>query len=172
MHSRSPQRIRGCPPAGCRAGRLRRLSPWALLLIAAQAAAFTFSDGSTMRCIVAGAPIEEEIAPASHPIVVRGRIAITERAGSSYRIVWNEAQLKALPREMHDFIFFHECAHASVPTQSEVTANCVGLEAMRAAGRAGFAVESRLAAFYGPESAYWRETLSCANAFRPSRGPG
>lgn len=146
----------------------RRLAAWCLLPIALDASAFTFSDGSTMRCLVGGAPIEEQIAPASHPIVVRGRIAITERVGSSYRIVWNEAQLKALPPDMHDFIFFHECAHASVPTENEVTANCVGLQAMRAAGRAGFAVESRLAAFYGPGSVYWRDTLACANAFRPS----
>ena len=152
--------------------RLAALAPYGLLWIATHAAAFTFSDGSTMRCIVGGAPIEEQIAPASHPIVLRGRIAITERVGPSYRIVWNEGQLKTLPREMHDFIFFHECAHASVPTQSEVTANCVGLQAMRAAGRGGFAVESRLAAFYGPESAYWRDTLSCANGFGPSRGSG
>ena len=121
-----------------------------------------------MRCIVGGAPIEEVIAPTSHPVVAGGRIALTERVGATYRILWNDAQLKALPREVHDFIFFHECAHASVPTQSEVTANCVGLQAMRTAGRGGFAVESKLAAFYGPDSAYWRRTLDCANAFKPA----
>jgi hypothetical protein len=142
-----------------------------MLAVALQASAFTFSDGSTMRCFVAGAAIEERMAPPSDPVVLHGRIALTERAGASYRIVWNPAQLKALPREMHDFIFFHECAHASVPTQNEVTANCVGLQAMRAAGRAGLAVESKLAAFYGPGSAYWRETLACANAFKPVRSP-
>ena len=72
---------------------------------------------------------------------------------------------------MHDFIFFHECAHASVPTQSEVTANCVGLQAMRTAGRAGFGVESKLAAFYGQNNPYWSKTLSCANAFKESPKP-
>ena len=139
-----------------------------LLAVALQAGAFTFSDGSTMRCYVDGAPIDEMNAPTS---ALQGRIALTERAGASYRILWNEARLKTLPREMHDYIFFHECAHASVPTQNEVTANCVGLQAMRAAGRAGFAVESRLAAFYGPGSVYWRETLACANAFKPAPQP-
>ena len=142
-----------------------------MLVIAGEAGAFTFSDGTTMRCLVGGEPIEEMIAPASHPVVSRGRIALTERAGSSYRIIWNQAQLKALPREVHDFIFFHECAHASVPTQSEVMANCVGLQAMRTAGRGGFAIESKLAAFYGPDNAYWRQTVSCANAFKPSGEP-
>jgi hypothetical protein len=144
---------------------------FSMLLVAGEATSFTFSDGTTMRCLVGGAPIDEIVAPASHPIVQRGRIALTEKAGSSYHIVWNEQQLKTLPREMHDFIFFHECAHASVPTQSEVTANCVGLQAMRAAGRGGFAVESKLALFYGPDNAYWQKTLACANAFKPETKP-
>jgi len=138
----------------------------ALLALAAHAGAFTFSDGTTMQCIVGGKAIEEQVATPSHPVVKQGRIALTEPAGGTDRIVWNDAQLKALPPEMHDFIFFHECAHASVPTKSEVTANCVGLQAMRTAGRAGFKVESRLAAFYGPDSGYWRQTLACANAFK------
>jgi hypothetical protein len=142
-----------------------------LLIAASDSDAFTFVDGTSMRCIVHGGPVEEVVAPPSHAIVTRGRIAITEKIDSGYRIFWNEAQLKALPPEMHDFIFFHECAHASVPTQSEVTANCVGLQAMRTAGRAGFAVESKLAAFYGQNNEYWLRTLSCANAFKESPKP-
>jgi len=141
------------------------------MVAAANTTAFTFSDGTTMRCLVAGAPIDEIVVPSSHPIVQRGRIALTEKVASTYHILWNEAQLRALPSEMHDFIFFHECAHASVPTQDEVTANCVGLQAMRTAGRAGFRVESKLAAFYGPDNAYWQKTLACANAFKPAARP-
>jgi len=148
----------------------RALAFCALLALTANAAAFTFSDGSTMQCLVGGKPIEEQIAPRYHPVIAQRRIALTEPVGGTYRIVWNEVQLKALPPEMHDFIFFHECAHASVPTKSEVAANCVGLQAMRTAGRAGFKVESRLAAFYGPDSAYWRQTLACANGFKASTG--
>jgi len=143
----------------------------ALLIAAGDANAFTFVDGTSMRCLVAGSSVEEVPAPPSHPIVTRGRIAVTQKVGPGYRIVWNEAQLKALPPEMHDFIFFHECAHASVPTQSEITANCVGLQAMRTAGRAGFGVESKLAAFYGQNNQYWSKTLSCANAFKESPKP-
>ena len=149
-------------------GTVRSLALCGILAVAPQASAFTFSDGSAMRCYVDGAPIDERFAPVS---VLHGRIALTERAGASYQILWNEAQLKTLPAQMHDFIFFHECAHASVPTQDEVVANCVGLQAMRAAGRAGFAVESKLAAFYGPGSVYWRKTLACANAFKPAPSP-
>ena len=35
---------------------------------------------------------------------------------------------------------------------------------MRAANRGGFAVESQLAAFYGPGNDYWAKTLKCADA--------
>jgi hypothetical protein len=152
---------------------------WRLLLCAAaliamrDATAFTFTDGTTTQCTARGGPVAETVAPAGHPVVVRGRIAITEPAGSGYRIIWNEAQLKTLPPEMHDFIFFHECAHALVPTPDEVTANCVGLQVMRAAGRAGAEVEARLAAFYGPGNEYWRRTVECANgAKEPVKPPG
>lgn len=144
--------------------RARRAGLCALLAVGGGAHAFTFSDGAVTRCFAGGAAVVEQIAPAAHEIVARGRIAVTERTGTGYRIVWNEARLASLPPAMHDFIFFHECAHASVPTQSEVMANCAGLRAMRAAGRAGLAVEAKLAAFYGPGSAYWRDTLACANA--------
>jgi len=153
-------------------GTLRQLILGAALLAAASATpAFTFADGSTMQCLAGGAPVAEVVMQPSLPPAVLRRVALTERVGSGYRILWNETQLKTLPREMHDFIFFHECAHASVPTQDEVTANCVGLQAMRTAGRAGFAVESKLAAFYGTNSEYWRQTLACANGFKDSAKP-
>jgi hypothetical protein len=88
----------------------------------------------------------------------------TVKVGSGYQIVWNAQKLAGLPPEMHDLLFFHECAHAKVPTTDEVQANCVGLKDMRAAGRAGLAVEAKLAAFYGATNGYWVNTLRCANA--------
>jgi hypothetical protein len=126
--------------------------------------AFTFVDGTTMRCFAAGQPVKEYDAPPEHRLVVDNHIGLVEPDGAGYRIAWNAAMLRSLPREVHDFIFFHECAHASVPTQDELTANCVGLKVMRAAGRAGFAVETHLGAFYGRGSEYWRKTVACADA--------
>lgn len=150
------------------------LSIAALLVPALRdATAFTFTDGTTTRCTARGGPVAEIAAPPGHTVIVRGRIAITELAASGYRIIWNEAQLKTLPPEMHDFIFFHECAHALVPTNDELTANCAGLQIMRAAGRAGPAVEAKLGAFYAPGNEYWRRTLECANAAKePAKPPG
>jgi hypothetical protein len=141
-------------------------------LTASRAAdAFTFADGTTMRCIVEGQLVEEYVAPSDHPLVVRNHTGIVETHGSGYRIAWNAANLNSLPPDVRDFIFFHECAHASVPTRDELVANCVGLKAMRAAGRAGFAVEARLGAFYGAGSEYWRRTVECADAVKNPPAP-
>jgi hypothetical protein len=137
----------------------------ALLSASWSAAAFTFTDGKSMTCVAAGQTVPEVEADASHGAVpFTGK---TERTSSGFQIIWNSAKLNALPPDVHDYIFFHECAHARVPTIDEVQANCAGLVDMRAAGRAGPAVEAKLAAFYGSGSAYWASTLKCADAGGP-----
>jgi hypothetical protein len=149
--------------AAKRNGLRRVLVGLAAMAVSFAAGAYRFNDGTTMHCFAAGEPVMEYDAPPTHPLVAANHAGLVERNGSAYRIAWNAAMLRSLPAEVHDFIFFHECAHASVPTQDELLANCVGLKTMRAVGRAGFAVETRLSAFYGPGSAYWRQTLACAN---------
>jgi hypothetical protein len=153
-----------------RRSALRRLLLCTAAIVVPHAAgAFTFSDGTTMHCFAAGQPVAEYEAPPKHPLVAQRHAGVVERDGVGYRIAWNTAVISTLPPEVHDFIFFHECAHASVPTQDELLANCVGLKTMRAVGRAGFAVETRLGAFYGRDNTYWRETLACADA--PDKPP-
>lgn len=126
------------------------------------AIAFTFSDGTSANCMARGELVPEYSPPPGTEVMnYTGR---TVRVGSGYQIVWNAQKLAALPPVVHDYLFFHECAHARVPTTDEVEANCAGLKDMRAAGRAGVAVEARLAAFYGPNNGYWMNTLRCANA--------
>jgi hypothetical protein len=126
------------------------------------AIAFTFSDGTSANCMARGELVPEySPSPGTEVMNYTGR---TVRVGSGYQIVWNAQKLAALPPVVHDYLFFHECAHARVPTTDEVEANCAGLKDMRAAGRAGVAVEARLAAFYGPNNGYWMNTLRCANA--------
>lgn len=132
------------------------------LVAAQQATAFTFSDGTSASCVARGETVLEYSPPPGTEVMnFTGR---TVKVGSGYQIVWNAQKLAALPPAMHDFLFFHECAHAKVPTTDEVEANCVGLRDMRAAGRAGLAVEAKLAAFYGANNGYWVSTLRCANA--------
>ncbi|MBS0320976.1 MAG: hypothetical protein JSR18_10585 [Proteobacteria bacterium] len=127
----------------------------------AAASAFVFTDGKAQSCIVRGVALREYAAPATDP-TVKDRVGVTLPENGSYVIVWNPDRLKALPPPVHDFIFFHECAHAQLPTSVELQANCAGLKAMRAAGRAGPAVEAELEAFF-KNSGYWQDTLRCAN---------
>jgi len=143
---------------------LRLVACIPLALMASELAAFVFSDGTTAQCTARGRAVIEIDGPPGSRVVLLGRTGITEPVGSGYVIQWNAAKLAQLPPAIHDLIFFHECAHAQVPTTDELSANCAGLKAMRAAGRAGFAVESKLTAFYGPGSQYWVGTLKCADA--------
>jgi hypothetical protein len=133
----------------------------AVAALANPAAAFTFSDGKSASCVVKGATIREYEAPPTDPLI-HDRTGITIPESGSYAIVWNGEKLAKLPPAVHDFLFFHECAHAQIPTSVEVEANCGGLKAMRAAGRAGPMVEEQLAAFFN-DSKYWQDTLRCAN---------
>jgi len=142
-----------------------------LLLLAATvspACAFTFSDGTKTECIARGQVVPEVYAPPEHEVSRLGRIGMTVTNDKSFMIIWNMAKLNELPPAIHDLLFFHECAHAQVPTKDEITANCEGLRAMRAAKRADFAIENQLAVFYQKiaASAYWEATLKCANAPR------
>ena len=127
-----------------------------------QAGAFTFSDGTSATCVARGETVAEYGPPPGTEVMnFTGK---TVKVGSGYQIIWNSEKLAGLPPAVHDLLFFHECAHAKVPTTDEVQANCVGLKDMRAAGRAGLAVEAKLAAFYGATNGYWVNTLRCANA--------
>ena len=102
---------------------------------------------------------------AEEKVLFTGKV-VTE--GRGYRMLWNMEKLNTLPPEMHDYLFFHECAHARLPTRDETQANCAGLIEMRAAGKAGPEIEAKIAAFYGPDNAYWTRTLQCANGKAPA----
>ncbi len=121
-----------------------------------------------MTCMARGAAVLEVFAGPDDPFVRLNRVGLAEKTSDGYRITWNVQRLQTLPPELHDFVFFHECAHATVPTQSEPEANCAGLKAMRAAGRAGPAFEQKLHAMY-PNNAYWKETFACADRPEPAR---
>jgi len=142
----------------------------AMALAAASASAFELSDGSKATCTARDKTVREYAAPADDPIM-RDRTGLTLPEKGGYVIGWNLAKLAKLPPVVRDFLFFHECAHARVPTTVELTANCEGLKAMRAAGRAGEKVEGDLAAYFNGNNAgaYWQQTVACAN--RPPNPP-
>lgn len=140
-----------------------------LSLASVGADAFTFADGASASCVAGGKIVKEvDAEPSQARLHFTGK---TVRISSGFLIIWNAERLKTLPPEVHDYLFFHECAHARVPTTDELKANCAGLQDMRAAGRAGFAIESRLGAFYGPGGDYWTRTLKCADVTATSEPP-
>ncbi len=107
-----------------------------LSLASVGADAFTFADGASASCVAGGKIVKEvDAEPSQAGLHFTGK---TVRISSGFLIIWNAERLKTLPPEVHDYLFFHECAHARVPTTDELKANCAGLQDMRAAGRAGF----------------------------------
>lgn len=139
-------------------------------LWAAPTAAFTFADGTTTQCIAGGAVVTEIDAQPADPFKPQNRIALAERTEDGWRIIWNVERFSRLPPEVRDFLFFHECAHARVPTAIELEANCMGLVHMREAGRAGPAFEAKLRRYFPADNEYWNETFRCADAKRnPAR---
>ena len=45
--------------------------------------------------------------------------------------MFDVSELKKLPMIAVRYVYYHECAHLSVPTWNEIEANCVGLLNMR-----------------------------------------
>jgi hypothetical protein len=139
------------------------------------ACAFTFSDGIEEVCTTSDGMVRERYHPADDPTAPGGFIGFTHFDPAAGWIVdWNVLMLSSAPSYVHDFVFFHECAHAKLRTFDEVKANCLGLIDMRAEGRAGKVIEARLAAYhkrlgdmgpeYGQGSVFWARTLACANS--------
>jgi hypothetical protein len=144
------------------------------------ARAFTFSDGSVAVCWTSDGMVSERYHPADDPAAPSGYVGFTHvDAGAGWITDWNGLMLSSLPSDVHDFVFFHECAHAKLRSFDEVKANCLGLIDMRAAGRAGRDIEAKLAAYhkrlgdmgpeYGQGKAFWAKTLACANNAAGSR---
>ena len=137
------------------------LAAWAL---AVPAAAFTLADGTAITCVARGAVVTEVTAPPGDPDM-KSRTGWARRDGERWLITWNAERLQVLAPEIRDFLFFHECAHARVPTEVELEANCAGLIDMRRAGRAGPAFEQKLRARVNMQEPYWQDTFACADAW-------
>jgi len=130
----------------------------------APAAGFALADGTLIRCVARGEVVPEDMAAAGDPDM-KNRTGWARRGDTGWQITWNAERLKALSPEVRDFLFFHECAHARVPTEVELEANCAGLIDMRLAGRAGPAYEQKLRARVNMREPYWQDTFACADAW-------
>ena len=144
------------------------------LVLPVRAFAFTFSDGTEAQCTTNEGAVRERYHPADDPTAPGGFIGFTHfDPGTGWTIEWNVLMLSTVPSYEHDFVFFHECAHAKSRSFDELNANCLGLLDMRAAGRAGKGIEAQLAAYhkrlgymgpkYGLSTTFWAKTVACAN---------
>lgn len=126
--------------------------------------AFTLADGTVMQCVARGEVVSEATAAPDDP-AMKSRTGWARKEGGRWVITWNPERLRGLPPELRDFLFFHECAHARVPTEIELEANCAGLIDMRRAGRGGPAAEDKLRARVNMREPYWQDTFACADAW-------
>src|SRR5215831_10171105 len=104
----------------------------------ATVAAFTLSAGKSITChSVNGQAVPEVLQPGLSGPFHAGYTGVTVVApNGTAQITWDPQKLATLPSAVRDFIFFHECAHAHVPTSDELVANCIGLADMRKEGLA------------------------------------
>lgn len=151
-----------------RRGRLLRMAAAVLLAcayaVATPSRAFTLADGTVMQCVARGAVVAEVTAAPGDPDM-KSRTGWARMDGGRWIITWNAERLRVLAPELRDFLFFHECAHARVPTEIELEANCAGLIDMRRAGRGGPAAEQKLRGLVNMQEPYWQDTFACADAW-------
>lgn len=152
-----------------RSGRVRRAVRALPVLVtlawfAAPAQAFRLADGTVMQCVARGEVVPESLAPAGDT-AMKGRTGWAREEGGRWVITWNAERLAGLAPQLRDFLFFHECAHARVPTAVELEANCAGLIDMRRAGRAGPDYERTLRGLVNMKETYWQDTFACADAW-------
>ncbi len=90
-------------------------------------------------------------------------------------IYLNHTILSKYPPIVTRFVFYHECAHLTVWTHDEITANCVALKTIRAAGDLSLRDEAKLREHHyglgvldvslgGSGRAFWDATVRCAGA--------
>ena len=89
-------------------------------------------------------------------------------------MIFDVFQLSHFPLIVSRYVYYHECAHLSIPTLNEVTASCVGLINMRRNGHIDelgentlrLVVESLVVLppqYGGSGKVLWDATLNCAN---------
>ena len=85
--------------------------------------------------------------------------------------------IRANDPHMLDFIFYHECAHATDPERDEIEANCEAFLTLDRLGMMNEELERALARTHrkmlrlpsrygGSGSAFWDKTMACVNARR------
>lgn len=162
-----------------------------LACIATQAQAFDRSDGVQVQCIVehnGEQRIVNEVwlghgdTGDRHP-ELGGAAAVVRPDEQGWPVIYFDRVTIKPMREnephMLDFIFYHECAHATDPTRDEIAANCEAYLELDRLGMMNETLEHALARSHrkmmrlpsrygGSGAAFWDKTMACVNARRAS----
>ncbi len=171
------------------------LAALAALLSSAPAHAFTLSDGAEVHC---------QLRQDDHPGTATERwvnyrtqserdpelgkaVAVVRFDDQGRPTILIDAvaykQSKQVMAAMWDFIFFHECAHAKDPEQSEIGANCAAYIEMQERGlmnairfkdieAAHLRIMNLPEQYGGNGMEFWRLTLECVERERARSVPG
>lgn len=167
--------------------------PVVLLLMLACASlsvhAFERSDGVQVQCVVernGEQRIVQEVwlghgdAGDRHP-ELGGAAAVVRPDEQGWPVIsFDRVTIKSIrdnDPHMMDFIFYHECAHATDPARDEIEANCEAYLELERLGMMNDALERALARTHkkmlrlpsrygGSGAAFWDKTMACVHARR------
>ncbi len=190
------------PALSTRAARALRagwLSGGALLLMLAAIAnlanAYQRSDGVQVQCVIEQHG-ERRVVPVEwlghgesgdrHP-ALGGAAAVVRPDKDGWPVIYfDQVTVKGIREKdphMLDFIFYHECAHATDPTRDEIDANCEAYLELDRLGMMNEPLERALAQTHrkmmrlpsrygGSGAAFWDKTMACVSERRAqSRRP-
>ncbi len=173
----------------CRAAALLAQLALLALVSAGSAGAFERSDGKTVQCVIERNG-EQRVVPEEwlghgesgdrHP-ALGGAAAVVRPDKDGWPVIYFDYVTFKGIREndphMPDFIFYHECAHASDPERDEIGANCEAYLALERLGMMNEVMERALARSHrkmmrlpsrygGSGAAFWDKTLACVSERR------
>jgi len=162
----------------------------ALIAIRAPGAgAFERSDGTPVQCVTERNG-ERRIVPEEwlghgdtgdrHP-ALGGAAAVVRPDKDGWPVIYfDHVTIKGIREKdphMLDFIFYHECAHATDPARDEIDANCEAYLELERLGLMNEALDRALAhthrkmmrlpsRYGGSGAAFWDKTMACVNERR------
>ncbi len=166
---------------------------WLLLALAVAvfhpARAFERSDGLTVQCeierngerrVVSEQWLGHGESGDRHP-ALGGAAAVVRPDAEGWPVIYFDhvtvKGIRAKDPHMLDFIFYHECAHATDPALSEIDANCEAYLHLDRLGLMNEALERALAhthrkmmrlpsRYGGSGAAFWDKTMACVSERR------
>jgi hypothetical protein len=158
-----------------------------LLPLAREALAFERSDGVSVQCLVERNGEQRVVAEHwlghgdagdRHP-ELGGAAAVVRTDADGWPVIFfDNVTVKGIRQNdphMLDFIFYHECAHATDPERDEIAANCEAYLDLEREGMMSEGLERslalthrkmrRLPSRYGGSGAvFWEKTMACVTA--------